>query len=63
MPVQNNTATPKTQLPPELATRVGCNSGHGQGQGVTPKGAADRRTGDKARDRALAGFHINFDLT
>lgn len=56
MPVQNNTATPKTLLSLGLAARVGRNSIRLMGSGeVTPKGAADRRTGAKARERALAG--------
>ncbi len=57
MLVQNNTATPKTLLPSGLAARVGRNLIRLMGRGgVTPKGAVDRRTGDKARDRALAGL-------
>jgi hypothetical protein len=57
MPVQNNTATPKTQLALGLAARVGRNSIRLMGSGeVTPKGGVDRRTGDKVRERALAGL-------
>lgn len=56
MPVQNNTATPKTLLLSRLEARVGRNLIRVMGRGrVTPKAAVDRRTGDKARDRALAG--------
>ena len=60
MPVQNNTTTPKTLLPSGLAARVGRNLIRVMGRGgVTLKGAVvGLRTGDKARDRALAGLNV-----